>query len=85
MMNIFYNKRMTNVVILLKNSKRLYVTQITKKTHYTHGYLNSTLLKALKSKELIISEKEGRVVYISLTEKGEKLANYLIKTNKLLN
>lgn len=69
--------------LYMNSLKKNYIYKICKEIKSEPS--NITLrTKMLEDRKIIIKEKSGRRVYISLTEKGRELVEYLIKIERIL-
>ena len=64
------------MLVLLRRKEKNYATSLAKSTDCTYSH-TMKILDVFEKNGLIKSEKKGRVRYIYLTEKGEKVAELL--------
>jgi predicted transcriptional regulator len=73
---IFFHEKPVEMLIVLKNEKAKYATQVAKAVDCTYSHTVKTL-EFFKKLGLVEFEKKGRVKYIKLTPLGEELAHDL--------
>ena len=81
---IFCPKAMDLILFLKENKdKRLFKSQIVSLMDSDKSY-TEILFAKFKMAELINIEREGGRVYVTLSEKGNNIADHLIKMGRLL-
>lgn len=88
MEDIFFQEKSKLVLIALSHGNNKYVSEVAAeaKSTYAHTF---NLLKSMEKGGLLKATKKGRTKYVTLTDKGLKLAKILedfdevLKTNKL--
>ena len=73
------------ILILENKDRKLYANELAKGDFYfTYSHVSS-ILKRFLEMGLIVKQKEGRVIYVSLTKKGLSIAKCFQNINNLLN
>ncbi|MFH1637735.1 MAG: winged helix DNA-binding protein [Candidatus Woesearchaeota archaeon] len=81
---VFFRKKPALILISLrKHQKHKYGSVLAKEADCTYSHAVKILQDMEKSK-LITFEKQGRIKTIVLTEKGEKVAEYIEKIRSIL-
>jgi len=73
---MFFHEKPVQMLIVLKNGKANYPTQVSKAVDCTYSHTVKTL-EFFKKIGLVEFEKKGRVKYIKLTPEGEEIAHAL--------
>jgi DNA-binding MarR family transcriptional regulator len=83
MQDIFFQNKSKRILLALANNRRKSVSDVASdvKGSYAHVF---NLVKILEEYHILESEKKGRTKYISLTEKGERLAETLREFEEIL-
>lgn len=83
--DILTNKKAVEILLLLQNlnKEERYVHKISLKLSYTWMSVND-ITKLMREDDIVEFDRKGRTNYITLTEKGQKLANYFRKIKKLI-
>ena len=76
MKDIFFQERSKQILLSLAGTNRQHISQVASdiKGTYAHTF---NLLNEMESCKIVKSAKKGRTRYITLTEKGKKLASLL--------
>lgn len=76
MKDIFFQERSKQILLSLACTNKQHISRITSdiKGTYAHTF---NLIKEMESYKIVKSTKKGRTRYITLTEKGKKLAGLL--------
>ena len=83
--NILFREKPVNLLIVLLHSKsKIYASVIAKEIDCTYSHVVK-LLKILEKHDIVEFVKEGRLKYLSLTEKGKKLAEALDSAKQIIN
>ena len=75
---ILKEKQIKIILLLLKQEKNNYISDIAKLTGVSYVHV-SRFLSACEDKKLISYEKHGRIKSIFLTDKGKEVANHIEK------
>lgn len=81
MENIIDTKAGMDVLIYLNDKKTSYASMISMDLRITYSHV-CKVIKLLKSKKLIVLEPEGRLVYITITDKGKEAAKNIMELRK---
>lgn len=82
--NIFFREKPAMMLIELKNSKnQIYASSLAKKIDCTYSHVVKILQETEKA-GLMSFDKQGRLKLLSLTKKGNEVAELLEKTKNLL-
>ena len=73
---MFFHEKPVQMLIVLKNERARYPTQVSKAVDCTYSHTVKTL-EFFKKIGLVEFEKKGRVKYIKLTPEGEEIAHDL--------
>lgn len=79
---IFFRGGAHKIIMAISDNTN-YVNKISRKISTTYSHVVGTL-NELEKKGLISKKKDGRKVYIKLTDKGQKLKELLIKMELLI-
>jgi DNA-binding MarR family transcriptional regulator len=84
MQDIFFQEKSKLILLSLAKKRRKSISDVASevKGSYAHIY---NLIKTLENQDIVETEKKGRTKYISLTDKGEKLAETLKDFEAILN
>ena len=74
--NLFLQERPAQILLILSELKRPNISMIAKKADCTFAHASRTL-KKMKKLGLVVFTREGRMKYVQLTEKGERVAALL--------
>lgn len=81
---IFREKPVELLIKMLNTKNKIYASVIAKEINCTYSHVVK-LLKILEKENLIKFEKQGRLKYLTLTEKGEKLAESLQEAKEIIS
>lgn len=81
---IFREKPVELLIKMLNTKNQIYASVIAKEINCTYSHVVK-LLKILEKENLIKFEKQGRLKYLTLTEKGEKLAESLQEAKEIIS
>lgn len=73
---VFFHEKPVEMLIVLKNEKAKYPTQVSKAVDCTYSHTVKTL-EFLRKIGLVEFEKKGRIKYVKLTPEGEEIAHDL--------
>jgi len=76
MRNLFLQERPAQILLVLSELKEPYISMIAKRADCTFAHASRTL-KKMKKLGLVSFTREGRMKYVQLTEKGERVAALL--------
>jgi DNA-binding MarR family transcriptional regulator len=74
--NLFLQERPAQILLALGELKEPYISMIAKRVDCTFAHASRTL-KKMKKLGLVSFTREGRMKYVQLTEKGERVAALL--------
>jgi len=81
---VFFRKKPAMILVSLrKNGKNKYGSVLAKEVDCTYSHAVKILQEMEKAK-LVVFEKHGRIKSITLTETGNKVAEYISKIRELL-
>ncbi|PLW80175.1 hypothetical protein C0585_02635 [Candidatus Woesearchaeota archaeon] len=83
--NVFFREKPAMVLVTLKNSKtEIYASSLAKIIDCTYSHVVK-ILQEMEKENLVNFEKEGRLKLLTLTKKGEEIADNIDKIKTLLN
>ncbi|MFW6230737.1 MAG: winged helix DNA-binding protein [Nanoarchaeota archaeon] len=82
--NVIFREKPAMMLITLKNSKgNIYASSLAKQIDCTYSHVVK-ILQEMEKSGLMKFEKQGRLKLLSLTKKGEEVANHIAKARSLL-
>ncbi|MEM2131122.1 MAG: winged helix DNA-binding protein [Candidatus Woesearchaeota archaeon] len=83
--NVFFREKPVKMLLEMnRNSKKtIYASNVAKAVDCTYSHVVK-ILQQMQKAGLVSFNKQGRLKYLSLTKKGEDLANYIEKINIVL-
>jgi predicted transcriptional regulator len=82
--NVFFREKPAMMLVELKNAKsEVYASSLAKKIDCTYSHVVKILQEMEKSK-LIAFDKQGRLKLLTLTKKGQDVAEHIEKIRTLL-
>lgn len=69
------------ILVVIPNNKETYANQLAKKSGVTYSH-TCKILEELKKEKIITERKNGRTIYLKLTEKGIKIKKNLLEIIK---
>ncbi|MGM5483938.1 MAG: hypothetical protein ACQER9_03415 [Nanobdellota archaeon] len=82
--NLFFREKPAMLLLSLKNTKNdVYASTVAKEIDCTYSHVVKILQEMEKSK-LISFNKTGRLKLLSLTKRGENIANTIEKTREIM-
>jgi len=82
--NVFFREKPAMMLIVLRNSKsEIYASSLAKQIDCTYSHVVK-ILQELESEGLINFDKQGRLKLLSLTKKGNEVAEYIDKVRNAL-
>ncbi len=82
--NVFFRKKPAMMLVNLKNSKvEIYASTLAKQIDCTYSHVVK-ILQVMEKEGLVNFEKEGRLKLITLTKKGDMIAESIIKIKQSL-
>ncbi|MBW2985679.1 winged helix DNA-binding protein [Candidatus Woesearchaeota archaeon] len=80
--NVFFREKPAMMLVTLKNSKEAYASSLAKKIDCTYSHVVK-ILQEMERAGLVNFNKQGRLKLLTLTKKGEKIAEHIetIKTS----
>ena len=83
--NVFFREKQAIVLVTLKNSKtEIYASSLAKIIDCTYSHVVK-ILQEMEKENLVNFEKDGRLKLLTLTKKGEEVADYIDKIKTILN
>ena len=77
--NVFFREKPAMMLVTLKNSKtEIYASSLAKVTDCTYSHVVK-ILQEMEKAGLVNFEKDGRLKLLTLTKKGEQIADYIDK------
>lgn len=77
--NVFFREKPAMMLVTLKNSKtEIYASSLAKITDCTYSHVVK-ILQEMEKSGLVTFEKDGRLKLLTLTKKGEQVADYIDK------
>ena len=84
MIRLFTNTIAIKILIALgKSSREKYYLQLSREIESTYAHVKK-VVDRLEEEGMVTCHKEGREVFIKLTEKGYRITKQLIEINKIL-
>lgn len=81
---VFFRKKPALILVALrKNSRNRYGSVLAKEVDCTYSHAVK-ILQEMEAAKLVQFEKQGRIKIISLTDNGNKIAEYIEKIRELL-
>lgn len=75
--NVFFREKPSMMLVSLKNTKgTTYASSLAKKIDCTYSHVVK-ILQAMERSGLVNFNKQGRLKILTLTKKGEKIAEYI--------
>lgn len=83
--NVFFREKPAKMLLEMRKTtkKGIYASNVAKAVDCTYSHVVKVLQQMEKS-GLVAFNKQGRLKYLSLTKKGEEIANSLEKITQLL-
>ncbi|MBW2999395.1 hypothetical protein KY339_01880 [Candidatus Woesearchaeota archaeon] len=82
--NVFFREKPAMMLVELKNSKLdVYASSLAKITDCTYSHVVK-ILQQMSDSGLVRFDKQGRLKLLSLTKKGEEVAEYIDKIRHVL-
>lgn len=82
--NVIFREKPAMMLVTLKNSKgSIYASSLAKQIDCTYSHVVK-VLQEMEKAGLMNFEKQGRLKLLSLTKKGEEIANHIVKTRSAL-
>jgi len=82
--NVFFREKPAMMFVVLKNAKsEMYASNLAKQIDCTYSHVVK-ILQQLEKEGLIKFEKQGRLKLLTLTKKGDDLADHIDKARNLL-
>lgn len=82
--NVFFRRKPAMMLVNLKNSKtEIYASTLAKQIDCTYSHVVK-ILQTMEKEGLVTFEKEGRLKLITLTKKGDAVAENIIKIKMLI-
>lgn len=82
--NVFFREKPAMMFVELKNAKsEMYASSLAKRIDCTYSHVVK-ILQQLEKEGLIKFEKQGRLKLLTLTKKGEDLADHIDKARNIL-
>ncbi|MBR9675477.1 winged helix DNA-binding protein [Candidatus Woesearchaeota archaeon] len=83
--NVFFREKPAMMLVSLKNSKNeIYASSLAKVIDCTYSHVVK-ILQEMEKAGLVNFEKEGRLKLLTLTKKGEEIAEHIDKIRTLLH
>lgn len=76
MQDIFFQEKSKRVLLSLAKARRKSISDVASEVRGSYAHIYN-LIKILEGQNILETEKKGRTKYVSLTDKGEKLAETL--------
>lgn len=82
--NVIFREKPSMMLITLKNAKTtVYASSLAKQIDCTYSHVVK-ILQEMEKSGLMVFDKQGRLKLLTLTKKGEEVANYIAKARSLL-
>ena len=83
MQDIFFQEKSKLILLSLAKNRRKSISDVASEVRGSYAHIYN-LIKILEGQDILETEKKGRTKYISLTDKGEKLAETLREFDSIL-
>lgn len=75
--NVFFREKPAMMLVMLKNSKtQIYASSLAKMIDCTYSHVVK-ILQEMEKSNLVNFEKDGRLKLLTLTKKGEQVADHI--------
>lgn len=82
--NVFFREKPAMVLVTLKNSKtQIYASSLAKVIDCTYSHVVK-ILQEMEKEKLVNFEKDGRLKLLTLTKKGEEVADHIDRIKTIL-
>ncbi len=82
--NVFFREKPAMMLVQLKNAKAsIYASSLAKSIDCTYSHVVK-ILQQMEKSQLINFDKQGRLKLLSLTDKGEEIANKIEQIRAML-
>jgi len=82
--NVFFREKPAMMLVVLKNTKsEMYASSLAKQIDCTYSHVVK-ILQELEKEGIVKFEKQGRLKLLTLTKKGDDLADHIDKARNLL-
>ena len=82
--NVFFREKPAMMLVhLLNSSHSIYASNLAKLVDCTYSHVVK-ILQEMQKAGLVTFEKQGRLKVLTLTKKGQEVANYINKVQNLL-
>ena len=73
--NLFFREKPARLLVYIRKEQKAYASTLAKKIDCTYAH-TVKLLDRMQEMGLVIFDKDGRIKYITLTQRGNDLADY---------
>jgi len=82
--NVFFREKPAMMLVVLKNTKsEMYASSLAKQIDCTYSHVVK-ILQELEKEGLVKFEKQGRLKLLTLTKKGDDVANHIDQARNVL-